>query len=312
MSREDREFLERVMKEGIIDENERMKAILKQVTDQMQIWKGKPFDQTEEEEIQGLLEELRDIVEQIDYARAFAAMKGLGFLIGCAQERQHMPRSTRLACLGVLSTMAQHNPPVQKELLEMGALKTLSELFFAEAEQDADGDIRARLIQVISATVRGYELGESVFCELEQSVSLLEAGLGVNVPVSNSPPTIIQKRTLFFLRALVTSDASTRDRVRLFSSCIGWVADHLIQDQHSFELREIAVSVLAQVLEQRRSVDCILQRKDRLVALGVPRVAALRQLTGEDREDASVELETWEQLLVLLARATPDDGVLPQ
>ena len=91
MSEEDKAFLEAVMKEGIIDENERMKVILKQVTETMEKWKTSSFTKEEEDSTEELLQELRDIVEQIDYARAFAAMKGLVFLLGCAGERERMP-----------------------------------------------------------------------------------------------------------------------------------------------------------------------------------------------------------------------------
>jgi hsp70-interacting protein len=137
MSEEDKEFLEKVMKEGIIDENERMKQILKRVAEGLEEIRSNttslPAVAEEEEEqqpiatiaatttanteelqdeIEGLLQELRDIVEQIDYARAFAAMKGLAFLIGAVTQKE-VPTAIKASCLGVLATMAQNNPPIQ-------------------------------------------------------------------------------------------------------------------------------------------------------------------------------------------------------
>ena len=137
MSDEDKAFLEAVMKDGIIDENERMKTILKEVTTSLEAMKensdGKHVQvPLNEEEINELLLELRDIVEQIDYARAFAAMKGLPFLLGCASQRDVVPRSIRISCLGILATMCQNNPPVQAELLGLGSIRILTEIFFAE------------------------------------------------------------------------------------------------------------------------------------------------------------------------------------
>lgn len=305
MSDEDRAFLEAVMKDGIIDENQRMKVILKEVTEQMEVWRTEPPVQEQEDHIEGLLQELRDIVEQIDYARAFAAMKGLNFLLGGVQESQ-LPRSTRIACLGVLATMAQHNPSVQKQLLEIGSLRVLSDLFFREENDDRDGQLRGRIMQAISANVRSYDMAESLFFQLEQAVPLVEQGLGVEA--STPPPVTVRQRTLFFLRALVTSDSATQQNVRLFSSCIGFVADRLVDDgyEESTQLREMSLALLEQVMEQRKSVNTILDRKNGLVALGVRRVAALRQLTHEEREMAEVELEHWERLLVLLARTARD------
>jgi hsp70-interacting protein len=334
MSDEDREFLERVMKEGIVDENERMKTILKQVTSIMDKWKNGSATESEQHEEEGesaatdeekmttLLEELRDIVEQIDYARAFCALKGLPFLLGCVQERQLVPRSTRVQCLGVLATLAQHNPPVQQQLLDMGALKTLSDLYFVEDQSpvdDASGEVRARIIQAVSATVRGFDVAEQVFGELEQSAALVQAGLGVgespDAPPSADVPTIVRKRTLFFLRAVLTSDYSTRRLVQRFAGAIAWVANHFVirrDVQDSIELVEMGLSLLVQLLEQRRCVDPVLQLKEALVGAGVERVNTLRQLQGDERDDAAHQLELWEQLLVLLARSAPDESLLPQ
>ena len=157
LSEEDRLFLEKVMKEGIMDENERMKFILGEATKAMEYYQRlqahNPQDEIEnendkdndnnnvdhhhhstqptvitEDNLQDLLQELRDIVEQIDYARAFCSLQGLPFLLGCIGERQAVPETIRSACLGILATLAQNNPPVQKQLLELGALKTLSDL----------------------------------------------------------------------------------------------------------------------------------------------------------------------------------------
>lgn len=316
MSEEDKAFLEAVMREGIIDENVRMKTILTDVTEKLSKWKQEPYTQAEEEEVEEFLQELRDIVEQIDYARAFAALKGLDFLLGCVGERERVPRSTRLMCLGLLATLAQNNPPVQKDLLELGAIRTLSDLFFVEdehaSETDADGQLRARILQAISAIVRSNEVAESIFCHLEQAAPLLERRLGVGndrTAVSTTTPLALRKRALFFLRALVTSDSSTRERVRQFGTCIGFVADHMLDDavEESAEVREMALAMIEQILEQKKSVNVILDRRDAIASLGVRRVSALRGLTGEERDYALVELELWERVLVLLARATRDD-----
>jgi hsp70-interacting protein len=306
MSAEDRAFLEKVMKEGIIDENERMKEILQQVTEALEDIRQNGQEELQDE-IQDSLQELRDIVEQIDYARAFAAMKGLPFLLGCIAQKE-VPRPIQTSCLGVLATMASNNPPIQKELLEMGAIKTLSQIY---QETPNEPDFRAKIIQALSASVRSYELSEQVFCGVEQAPDLVLEGLQ---PGTGSD--VLQKRTLFFLRALITSDDSTRERVRLFGPSVAFVADHLIvptdEDTPGMaEIREMGLAFLLQILEQKKSVDTILERKESLVALGVQRIQALRALTGDEKEYATVELETWEGLLVQLARASPDAAEEP-
>jgi hsp70-interacting protein len=321
MSAEDKAFLEAVMREGIIDENERMKTILKEVTSQMEDWKDTQ-NITNEDEVEDLLQELRDICEQIDYARAFAAMKGLPFLIGCASERDLMPRGVRALCLGIVATMCQHNPPVQQELLDMGAIKSLSDLFFLEANNveeseheskdddklDRNGMIRSRIIQAISAMVRSHELAESVFSKLEQSTALIESGLGVDKPLE-STPLALRKRALFFLQALVTSDTSNAERIYRFRHAIGWCAVSLTdrdKPENDSEVREMCLAMIDQMLEQRKSVNCLLEHKTAIVGVGVRCVAAMRVLSGEDGEMTQNELDLWERVIQGLARASPD------
>lgn len=303
MSPEDREFLEKVMKEGIINEGDRMQEILKSVTETITQWKDSPWTQSQAEETEDALQELRDIVEQIDYARAFASMKGLPFLMGCAQEREHVPPSTRMLCLGIIATMAGNNPPIQKELLEMGAIRTLSEMFFAEQEHDTNGKMRSRIMQALSAMIRSHDLAEQVFCRTEQAASLMESGLGLQ----KEEPTVLRQRTLFLLRALVTSDSADRDRIVRFGASIGFVSDQFTVADADDRLREMTLGLLQQILEQGKSVNVVLEQKNTLAARAVERVAALRALTGDDGEYAATELELWESILVLLARTTPDE-----
>lgn len=312
MSPEDKSFLEMVMKEGIIDENERMKSILKDVTAQIEAWRTELYTEDEAEGVENLLQELRDIVEQIDYARAFAAMKGLTFLLGCVQERGSMPKSTRVTCLGLIATLCQHNPPVQKELLELGSVRILSDLFFAATdgvEDDECGELRARIMQAMSANVRSHELAEAVFCQLDQAPRFLALGLGAHDASTGPNPAPVRKRALFFLRALVTADSATRERLHRFAACVVHAIDSnllLNGGDSDSELVETTLAMAEQILEQQVSVDAVLSRKGPLAAEAVRRVAYIRSLTGDDSEFAEVALGHWERILTLLARATPD------
>lgn len=324
MSDEDKAFLEAVMKDGIIDENERMKTILKEVTTSLEAMKensdGKHAQvPLNEEEINELLLELRDIVEQIDYARAFAAMKGLPFLLGCASQRDVVPRSIRISCLGILATMCQNNPPVQAELLGLGSIRILTEIFFAEypevppsePPEESDGQVRAKTVQAMSANVRNNAMAEDVFCQIDDARRVIASALGLfsGQEALPPPPASLRKRALFFLRALITSDTSTMARVRMFNDCICYVCDNLVSDSQdaNVELREMSLGMIDQILTQKSSVNAVLSRKESLVATGVRRVAAIRELQGEERDFANIELELWEAVLVLLSRAEPDD-----
>jgi len=302
MSDEDKKFLEEVMKNGILDENERMKFILEQMSSAMEQFKNGSSNPNVEE-LENLLFELKDIVENIDYARAFCSLKGLPFLLGCCQQQEKVPGSIRIACLSILSTVCQNNPPVQLQLLELSSLRILSEMFFVETQDD----FKAKIVQAISANVRNHDMAENIFCETEQATEIIAQGLGVSS--NNEVPESLRKKTLFFMRALLTSDSSDRSRVRKFEASTGFIADNLLDETNSSpEIREMSLQYLNRVLEQKLSVNALSgTRKNNIVALGINRVATLRGLEGEEKEYAAIELEEWETLILQLSRITPDE-----
>lgn len=247
MDEEKRAFLEKVMSEGIIDEGERMKSILKDLTEGLEIMLGtnvtadgggggeskheEKLKDLEEDDMLELLQELRDIVEQIDYARAFMAMGGIPFLLGCAtyqaaesSPERTIPKAIRKGALGVLSTMCQNNPPVQLSLLEYGHMPQLIQLFFDytpgnDCGHDGDDSIREKVVQALSASIRGHSMAEHIFCQNEQGKVMLQLGLGMQQKAPK-PSAQLRKRSLFLLRALLTSDDATNERHKQFQDVI--------------------------------------------------------------------------------------------
>jgi hsp70-interacting protein len=361
MSDEDRAFLEMVMKEGIIDENERMKIILEEFSKAMEYYKSQADKLTridedqndddddddvaekEEEEkekdaesssqpipndeaLEELLQELRDIVEQVDYARAFVSLKGCSFLLGAISAMSSsssslssssapapiIPEPIRNICLGILSTLAQNNPPVQKELLEIGALKSLSDMFLLDSSTTSLST-KTKIMQSVSAIVRNCDLTEAVFEQLPQAPVLMVQGLSSDPEVSN---VSLRTKTLFFLRAYLTSDNATPERAKTFSYAIALVADPQYlndngeDDGAAITLRESSIALLQQLLERRMAVTLLLQRKNVLASLGVERIKTMRVLTGDDADRTKEELHLWETFLVLLARTAPEEEIL--
>lgn len=302
MSEEDKAFLEKVMSEGIVDEAERMKFILTKATNAMEYYKSPVGDPPiSDEDLEELLQELRDIVEQIDYARAFCSLQGLPFLLGCIQQEE-VPVSIRHVCLGILSTLGQNNPPVQQQLLEMGAIKTLSDLFFDTKTTNAT---KTKIMQTLSSLVRNHELAENVFEQLPQSPNLFLEGLN---PTTSS--SSLRTKSIFFLRALVTSDLATSARLQTFVPSILLVVDTCLEDDTntSLELREMAIALVEKLLmDKKGGVKILLHRRDEFVRIGVKRISSLRALSGDDRELAQKELDSWENVMVLLARAEPEE-----
>mmetsp|Transcript_87100 Transcript_87100/g.177481 ORF Transcript_87100/g.177481 Transcript_87100/m.177481 type:complete len:384 (+) Transcript_87100:70-1221(+) len=331
MSDEDKAFLEKVMAEGIVDESDRMRFILQEFSSAMDYYKHQSSSSEEEEEekqqlpppdeddLEDLLQELRDIVEQVDFARGFVGMKGCDYLLGAISATSSsmpvVPTPIRNMCVGILATLAQNNPPVQKVLLEAGAIKTLSDLFLLENSK-TPLSTKTKIMQALSAIVRCYDLTEAVFEKLPQAPALMVVGLSSD-PEASGPS--LRAKTLFFLRAFLTSDKSSPARAEKFCHAIAMVADtdslYLNNDVVSdgsvdfaaVQIRESAISLLQQLLERRLAVALLLDRKKHLASLGIQRIQHLRAAKGEEAELTRVELRHWESLLLVLARTNPEE-----
>ena len=282
-----------------------------------------------------LLEELRDIVEQIDYARAFVSLQGLPFLLGCASE-DLIPMNVRAACVGVVSTLAQNNPPVQQALLDLSAVHILSEIYFAdepkcdddinnmnnEDKVDVDRDeeawwnLKGKNVQAINAIVRGHKAAEEAFVNDHVCRLIISRGLGVadggyNPSRDGMPPASLVRRCIFFLRAIVCSDFSSRRTVRLFHNCIDRVIFFLVNktEYEDEDIRQSALDLLLEIMTQRKSVDLIMNRKDNLLSVLIDRVVELRKLddNSEEREWYALELECCEGLIQEIAKGRLDE-----
>lgn len=158
--------------------------------------------------------------------------------------------------------------------------------------------MKAKIMQAISSIVRNHELAEQVFCNLDQAQALFVQGLN-----KASASEQLRLRTLFFLRALVTSDAGNVERSEQFEPALSYIAENYLGESTPPNLREMAVELLQQLWEQQRAPKSLLARKQALVGFGVQRISALRSLEGEEKEYAAIELEHWESFLKVLARS---------
>jgi hsp70-interacting protein len=347
MSEEDRTFLEKVMAEGIVDEGERMKTILKDLTDglevMMMVGTGSSIDdadsneekvkELDEDDMVELLEELRDIVEQIDYARAFMALGGIPFLLGLATHINDgvagtncLPKLIRRGALKTMSTMCQNNPPVQLCLLENGHIPQLIELFIKYTPgggRDGDDDIRADVIQALSASVREHSMAEQIFCMNKEAKVMLELGLGMKQIIAGvnnkkfpKPSVQLRKRSSFFLRALLTSDDATNKRHIVFEDIIVYVCTREIDDEweDDAEIREISLAMISRLLSMRlngkqsggegwtSALTIILRHKNNITSIVARRIQHINALEegSEEKANATIELDELETLMVAL------------
>jgi len=351
MSEEDKKFLEEVMKNGIVDEGDRMTVILNSLVSYLDscLNVSKDNDSNENdssekvpslEEVEEMMMELQDIVEQIDFAKSFASMGGLQFLIGCASasasassaqsssSSSSVPGSIRAACLGILATLCQNNPAVQMMMLEQGNIPKLIQIYFdqfSSSTSSADGEdsssaITSKAMQAMSSSVRNHDVAEKIFCMNDDGIKMVETGLGMYSSSSSSlsippPSAALRRRALFFLQALITSDTADGDRVRLFKAAIQFVAGRYLDlntgidgdmMENDSQTREMALSMITRILDQKNSVDALTEKgvHSFLVSLGVKRVSTMRSiLDADEKEIVAEELKLWEGVISRLSKA---------
>lgn len=121
MSEENRKWLEQALKEGVRDDVQRMGEIMQDIKDAK-----KDIEHTET-----LIDELRDITEQIDMAGVFIKLGGLQFLIALLKTAE---LSLRPLIASALATLAQNNPAVQIAMVEACIPQQLARMYLGAHE----------------------------------------------------------------------------------------------------------------------------------------------------------------------------------
>merc|ERR1712232_1402619 len=96
------------------------------------------------------------------------------------------------------------------------------------------------------------DMAEHIFCQNEQGRVMLRLGLGF---AKDKPSVQLRKRTLFLLRALLTSDNATTERHKQFQDLISFVCRHEIDEgwEEDAEIREMSLAMLSQLLRYKHS-----------------------------------------------------------
>ena len=195
---------------------------------------------------------------------------------------------------------------MQLSLLEHGHMPQLIGLFFDYSNgndqgNDVDDSIREKVVQALSASIRGHVMAEHIFCKNDQGLMILKLGLGMQS--KGKPSAQLRKRSLFLLRALLTSDDANDERYTQYQDIISFVCTHEWEDEA--ENREMGISILTQLLSKEGVLakQEILKHKDNLGVVGLKRIQGIRSLEegSEERDYATLELEAWEQLMIAFA-----------
>lgn len=302
---EDKAWLERVMKEGVMDEAERMVHLIRIFNgeDPNVVFGTKPDTDADaesepksEDEIatpddledykQVLLDELLTRVDQIDNAQTFCKLKGLVPLLALLQT--HPRPTTRGLAAQVFATVVQNNPPCQVAGQALNASTTLLTCLSTEE----DSVCRARILSALSCLIRNDATAELAF--ITQGMTTLTAC------VTDAACTTLQRKALFLLRYLVTSEKSYAMHMQAQGTFPLEALRALVATSEDVELRENALWSLLSFGQGCDAAVRDMMGIPAFVSTLVSHVSSLRLLTEEAAEDVVEELEATETLLVLL------------
>ncbi|KAJ0406364.1 hypothetical protein P43SY_006972 [Pythium insidiosum] len=293
MSKEDRDFLDKVLKEGVIDENERMRQILRILEGEHpftvfsmaeeEVQEAKVSEEDLAEYREGLLDELLVRVDQIDNANNFVKMGGIEVLMRLMQT--HPRDSSRAMAAEVASVVVQNNPACQDAAVAAGLLEVLCEL----AQHDSTS-CQVKALLAISCLVRHHAAAEKRFLSDKcNGLALLQSFLDASKDIR------LQRKALFFLRYLIRNSVQTAQKVLNDGVFLAAVAPLIAHDD--VDLCESALQALTEFAETDVYFLTAVKRPEFRVAERLSeRIAAVEALEGEEREFATEILNMAQRL----------------
>ena len=165
-----------------------------------------------------------------------------------------------------------------------------------------EGDkYEARVLQALSAVVRGHEVNLKAFYACDGAVAAVKAGVG------RGRGCKVRERAMLFLRSLLTDDESTPERAEVFKDLVGAVVAGAGRGEGEGDdaVRETCLGVL----------QGLLSKGERHAALVYPYAediqghfrASLERCAGgdepEDKEERDREAGEWKDCMLLLKKA---------
>ncbi len=236
MKEEDKVWLERVMKEVVRDDPQRMNEIMISIKDIfVRLEEGAILSDDEFETMETDLEDLRDIVEQVDMAQVFAKFHGATILLQVANCLKFPPELRALA-LGVIATVAQNNIVTQDLFYQQKLCQELVKTFVS-----TDNFLVAtKGLLAISAITRGHAAAEELFVQEFSHVVIPRA--------LNSQYANLVNRLLFFCNALICSDHASLGRIaKLVPLLLPGVIEY-IMSEISIDVRDNLMTLLYSLL----------------------------------------------------------------
>mmetsp|Transcript_37387 Transcript_37387/g.38070 ORF Transcript_37387/g.38070 Transcript_37387/m.38070 type:complete len:396 (-) Transcript_37387:123-1310(-) len=227
ITEEDKAWLKTAMKELVKDEGSRLLDITKEL---ISLADDTTMSNNDDEHTESILEELRDIVEQIDLAQTFVKYGGTKCLIHILK-RNTWNNQCRALAASIIGTVSQNNIIVQDELFKKGDIE---ELYTAFVDIE-DPIIRNKVLFAISCVIRNHAVSEEIF---------ITSHVNQIIPLALCSDFLpLRRRALFLSSALLHSDTlSDTARHSLINILIPSYINLLSSDD--METREFMLNVV--------------------------------------------------------------------
>lgn len=312
ITEENREWLEGVLREGVIDEPKRIGDVVLSVKIKLESDSLTPIDVDE-------LEEITDITEQIDMAGVFVKLSGFKLaymLVTSYGQKSSVSDSILGATLNLVGTVCQNNPIVQEQAFNTfpGYVQSLYgaivALLLRVEGACLSPALQSKALFALSTIVRGHPRAEGIFVTTHyQPIAnkiLCSNGYSadpLSVPVKSASYNVIGK-TFFLSSALLSSEHCTAERVERIAAVLLPVCAKAIAET-DVNIRDGAVSVVNELLKSEQGQTSVARVQSALcesvLAVNVRLRKELNEATAEDtREFIAQDIAVLEGLYSLL------------
>ena len=292
MGQEDVSFLTKVMEELVADEPKRLKDMMMEIASFLgELSAGKEGKniadmprEEQQEHMEDLFEELKDITCQLDMAVFFATkLGGVSCILDVLENKKGLASDQVRGCAAsALGCLSQNNAEVQSSMFKKGEISRLMTIAMAlttstdigsgvipgpETTQIEKTALLSKVIYAVASSVVSHTLAEEVLLRGQYGADLIKAVLALSLPAEDetfqaatgkphlatggrSAIVQLKRRVLSLCRALLTSDAASAERrALLLQAVLPVVFKELSADDG--DLREAAVGLVLDILKLR-------------------------------------------------------------
>lgn len=217
MTRENQEWLERVLKEGVIDEPKRIAEHIQTVKLHLDAGEISPEDVE-------LLEDVADITDQIDMAGVFVKLGGLKLVYSIISEyggSTGVGERLLKAALGLIGSVCQNHPEVQAHAVRIspGYSQSLLGAVCALIRSDhaMPAAVYAKALLAVSCMVRGNIDGERILI-FDHFNAMFSHLTSHHCTLADEGSHNVIAKMMFLSRALLESEHTSRQRVEIVAS----------------------------------------------------------------------------------------------